>query len=273
MPLKDEAGQTRGYLKILRDRTEQKLAHEALRTAEERLLTAVDALRDADRRKDEFLGMLAHELRNPLAAINNAVQISLRPARDQDLEWSKNVIQRQAKHLTRLLDDLLDAFRATHGKIELRKERIDLAPVIARAVETVRPLLEQKKHQLSLSIAPAPLGLIGDPFRIEQVLVNLLTNAVNYTPVGGHITLTTQQDTEVVVTVKDDGIGIRPEMLAHVFDLFAQADRTIDRALGGLGIGLTLVKALVEMHGGTVTAASEGVGEGERVHDPAPRRP
>jgi PAS domain S-box-containing protein len=248
MPLKDEAGEIQGYLKILRDRTEQKLAEETLR--------------DADRRKDEFLAILAHELRNPLAAITNAVQLSLRSARDEELAWSKVVIARQAKNLARLLDDLLDVSRITREKIQLHEERIDLASIITRAVESVRPLIEQKKHNLTLSIAQGYMGLLADQTRIEQVLVNLLTNAATYTKEGGHITLTTQHAGKVKITVKDNGVGIPPDMLPRIFDLFVQVDRTIDRSLGGLGIGLTLVKKIVEMHGGTVTAASEGIGKG-----------
>jgi CheY-like chemotaxis protein/two-component sensor histidine kinase len=157
---------------------------------------------------------------------------------------------------------LLDVSRITRGKIQLRTEQIDLAPIIARAVESVRPLIEAKKHNLTLSIAPGQMGLLADPTRMEQVLVNLLTNAAKYTEEGGHIALTAVHEGTLVVTVKDDGVGIPREMLPRIFDLFAQVDRTIDRAQGGLGIGLTLVRKLVELHGGTVTAASDGPGAG-----------
>ena len=248
MPLKDEAGELKGYLKILRDRTEQKLAD--------------DALKDADRRKDEFLAMLAHELRNPLAAINNAVQVLRRGSQDDDREWSKDVIDRQGKHLARLMDDLLDVSRITRGNIQLRKEWIDLGPIIARAIESVRPLIDAKKHTLTVSIAPGPMGLFADPTRMEQILVNLLSNAAKYTDERGQIMLTAQCNGDFIVAVKDNGAGIPREVLPHIFDLFAQGDRTIDRSQGGLGIGLTLVKRLVEMHGGTVTAASDGPGTG-----------
>jgi PAS domain S-box-containing protein len=221
-----------------------------------------DALKDADRRKHEFIAILAHELRNPLAAINNAVQLSLRQVREEDAEWSKLMIQRQVKHLARLIDDLLEVSRINHGKIELRKQEMDLALVIARAVETVTPLMEQNKHNLMVSIGPGPMNLVGDPARIEQVLENLLANAAKYTEEGGQITLTARREPELIVTVKDNGIGISTEMLPRIFDLFAQADRSMDRSQGGLGIGLTLVKKLVEMHGGTATAASDGSGKG-----------
>jgi PAS domain S-box-containing protein len=223
---------------------------------------AEQALKDADRRKDEFLAMLAHELRNPLAAINNAVQLSLRPAADEDLVWSKEVIDRQAKHLARLIDDLLDVSRITRGKIRLRKERLDLAPIVVGAVEAVRPLIESKKHQLTLSIAPAQMRLLADATRMEQVLVNILTNAAKYTEPCGHIMLSAHHDGKVILRVKDTGVGIASDLLPHIFDLFTQADRSIDRSQGGLGIGLTLVKRLVEMHGGTVAARSDGPGKG-----------
>lgn len=255
MPLTDEASQTRGYLKILRDRTEQKLASELLRTSEK-------ALRDADRQKDEFLSLLAHELRNPLAAINNAVQLWLRTDRAVDVAWIKDVIERQAKHLARLIDDLLEVSHITRGMIELHKERIDLAPVIKRAVEIVRPLLERKRLDLEVAVGDARIDVIADPMRVEQVIVNLLTNAGKYTHEGGKISLTSSAGPEVTVTVKDDGVGIPPEMLPHIFDVLVQVNPALDRAQGGLGIGLTVVKNLVERHGGTVSAASEGVGKG-----------
>ena len=252
----------RAVIANMRDVTDRIRVEEALREREECFLLASEALKDADRRKDEFLAMLAHELRNPLAAINNAAQLSLCAARDEDLEWSKNVISRQAKQLARLLDDLLDVSRITRGQIQLRKERIDLAPVISRALETVRPLIEAKQCNLTLSIAPDRIRLYADPLRIEQVLVNLLTNAAKYTGERGNIALAARADSEVILSVADDGVGIPRELLPHVFDLFAQADRTMDRFQGGLGIGLTLVKKLIEMHGGTVIAASDGVGAG-----------
>jgi PAS domain S-box-containing protein len=247
-PLYSHEGELTGFIGSAIDITDRKHAE--------------DALKDADRRKNEFLAMLAHELRNPLAAINNAVQLTLRPGSEHSLEWSKAVIERQARHLARLLDDLLDVSRITQGKIQLRKEHVDLSPIITRAVEVVRPLFEKKRHTLNLAIAHGQLPVFADPTRLEQVLVNLLSNAAKYTEEGGHISVSAHRDGEVIVTVKDDGLGIPPEMLPHVFELFAQVDRTLDRSQGGLGIGLTLARSLVRMHGGAIEAASEGPGKG-----------
>jgi two-component system, chemotaxis family, CheB/CheR fusion protein len=248
MPLKDESEVIKGYLKILRDRTEQKLAQ--------------DALEDAARKRNEFLSMLAHELRNPLAAISNAVHLLDQARQGEDFEWTKEVISRQAKHLARLLDALLDVARITRGTIQLHKEPTDPALIIARAVESVSPIIEAKDLHLTVSIAPEQAKVLADPTRLEQILVNLLTNAAQYTEDGGQITLTAHLDGGVVITVKDNGIGIPQETLPHIFDLFVQAERPIDRSQGGLGIGLTLVRYLIEMHDGTVTAASEGTGKG-----------
>jgi two-component system CheB/CheR fusion protein len=248
MPLKDEAGEIKGFLKILRDRTERKLAHEALE--------------EAERRKDEFLAALGHELRNPLAAISNAVQLLLRASRTEDLAWIKDVIGRQTKQLARLVNDLIDVNRVTRGTIPLHEELTDLAGVIARAVEVARPLIDAKNQHFSVSIVPSHVMVSVDPARLEQVLVNLLENAAKYTEREGHIALTAQLNGEVIVTVKDDGIGIPRDLLSNIFDLFVQGERPIDRSQGGLGIGLALVKKLVELHRGTVNAASEGVGKG-----------
>lgn len=250
MPLRDDTGNVRGYLKIFRDMTREKRAE--------------DAIKDADRRKDEFLAILAHELRNPLAAISNASLLIQMPGEERNLEWGQEVIQRQAKHLGRLLDDLLDVSRITQGKIRLQKERVDLSAIIGRAVETARPLMELKKHRLTLSISPGGLVVFGDPTRIEQVLVNLLTNAIKYTDDGGSISITAESHDEAVVIVEDNGMGILAEMLPRIFELFAQVDRSIDRSQGGLGIGLTLARSLVEMHGGKLWAESEGLGKGSR---------
>lgn len=248
MPLRDDAGNTHGYLKIFRDMTREKLAEEALK--------------ESDRRKDEFLGMLAHELRNPLSAISNAARLLHMPGSEHNLQWSQRVIERQSKHLARLLDDLLDISRITQGKIRLVKERLDFAPVIARAVEAVRPLIEQKKHSLTLSMSPGAMSVFGDPTRLEQVLVNLLINAIKYTDEGGRISVTAQGGKEAVIAVQDTGVGIAPEMLPRIFELFVQVDRSLDRSQGGLGIGLTLARSLVEMHGGKIVAKSDGPGKG-----------
>jgi CheY-like chemotaxis protein len=233
-----------------------------------------EALKEADRRKDEFLAMLAHELRNPLSAIHNALQLARKSRKPEHLAWAQDVIGQQVKHLARLIDDLLDVSRITRGKIQLRRERQDLAPIIHRAVETVRPLIEARQHQLTVSLTSGPLRLEADPTRLEQILVNLLTNAAKYTEEGGRIRLTGRRDGgELVLAVRDDGVGIAPEMLPHVFEPFTQVARSLDRSQGGLGIGLTLVQKLAEMHGGSVSAASDGPGRGSEftVRLPAPR--
>ena len=222
------------------------------------------ALREADRRKDEFLAMLAHELRNPLSAINSAAELARQPRlTEEDRQWSEEVIRRQVQHLSRLIDDLLDISRITRGKVELRRESLDAGAIIGQAVDAVRPLIAERGHRLELSIIPRPLPIVGDATRIEQIIVNLLTNAAKYTEAGGNIWLTAEQvGTEVIIKVRDTGMGIPPEKIPEMFELFAQGDRSLARSEGGLGIGLTLVKRLTELHGGTVTAHSEGPGKG-----------
>ena len=266
-PIRDASGRIIGASKMGRDITREKLIE--------------GERREADRRKDEFLAMLAHELRNPLAAIGNAAQLLGKLVPEEGLEWARDVVQRQVKHLARLIDDLLDVSRISQGKIGLRKEPLDLSPIVASAVEAVRPLLEERKHELSVSLADGGLRLEADPMRIEQILVNLLTNAAKYTDAGGRISLTSRrQGADLVIKVRDTGVGITPELLPRIFDLFAQGDRTIARSEGGLGIGLTLVQKLAAMHGGGVTAASEGPGEGSEftvrlpaLESPADRKP
>jgi PAS domain S-box-containing protein len=375
MPLSDESNETRGYLKILRDRTEQKLASELLRTSEDRLAIAVegarlglwhcdlpagtmvwndrckehfgfaaeargafgdlfdhvhpddraaaretmdraikerisfdsefrivpadgrrrwiqvkgrataddlgqplrldgvtiditeqklreDALRDADRQKGDFLSLLAHELRNPLAAINNAVQLWLRTDRPADLAWIRGVIERQSAHLARLIDDLLDVSNISRGMVKLQKKHVDLIPLIKRAVESVASLVAQKRLALEVDVGEAPIEIFADAARIEQVVANLLTNACKFTPEGGKVRLTAQAGDEVVLTVADNGVGIPPEMLSRIFDVMVQVNTALDRTSGGLGIGLTVVENIVKCHGGTVSAVSEGVGKG-----------
>lgn len=221
-------------------------------------------LREADRRKDEFLATLAHELRNPLAPIRNALQILKLPRVDAAIiERSREMMERQVHHLVRLVDDLLDVSRVMRGKIELRKERVDLATIVARAVETAQPIIDAQGHELTISLPENPLPMDADPVRLAQVLGNLLTNAAKYTESRGRIWLNAERDDgQVVVRVRDSGIGIAPEMLPHVFELFVQADSASTRAQGGLGIGLTLVRNLVDMHQGTVEATSPGLGRG-----------
>jgi signal transduction histidine kinase len=230
------------------------------------LRSAEAALREAARHKDEFLATLAHELRNPLAPIRNALHIlHLKGSKTPELEWAKDVIDRQAKQMTRLVDDLLDVSRITTGKLALQKGRIELAAVVQGAIETSRPLVEQCGHELTVELPPEPVMLGGDMTRLAQVLSNLLNNAARYTERGGSIRLAAErQREEVLISVTDNGMGITPEILPHIFEMFAQGDRNFERNLGGLGVGLTLVKRLVELHGGSVEAHSEGPGRGSR---------
>ena len=223
-----------------------------------------EALRDTDRRKDEFLATLAHELRNPLAPIRNSLQILKMPMVDAPTaQQTRDLMERQVQHLVRLVDDLLDVSRAMRGKIELRKEPVELATAVARAVETAQPLIEVQEHDLEISLPPDSLLLDADPVRLSQVIGNLLTNAAKYTEPRGHISLSVRrEDDEALLRVSDNGIGIAPDVLPHVFELFVQADHATSRSQGGLGIGLTLVKNLVEMHSGAVEARSAGLGKG-----------
>jgi signal transduction histidine kinase len=222
------------------------------------------ALRENDRRKDEFLATLAHELRNPLVPIRNSLQILKMPRVDTaTVERSREMMERQVHQLVRLVDDLLDVSRVMRGKIELRKERVELASVIARAVETVQPLLDAQEHELNVVLPPESLPLDADPVRLAQVIGNLLTNAAKYTEPRGRIRLTAQREEgAVVLRLQDTGIGIAANMLPRIFDLFVQVDHAAARSQGGLGIGLTLVKNLVEMHQGQVEAHSPGPGKG-----------
>jgi len=225
---------------------------------------AEEALRESDRRKDVFLATLSHELRNPLAPLRNALQVMRLRGHDrrEAVNWAQEMMERQVHHLVRLVDDLLDVSRISRGKIKLRKEPLVLAEVVEIAVATARPLIDARKHGLSVSVPP-DAQLEADPTRLAQVLANLLNNAAKYTEEGGHIRLTAARDAnEVVLSVQDNGTGIDPEVLPQVFDLFVQAGPSLGRSEGGLGIGLTLVKSLVEMHGGSVSAASEGPGRG-----------
>ena len=225
---------------------------------------AAERLREADRRKDEFLATLAHELRNPLAPIRNGLKVMQFGAPGPEaLERTRAMMERQLGHLVVLVDDLLDVSRITLGKFALRRGPADLARAVADAVEAVRPLVEQFGHQLAVEFPPAPVRVDGDPTRLAQVVGNLLTNSVKYTPPGGKIVLKLEQrDAEAVVVVADDGIGIPPESLGSIFGLFSQIDRTLEKTTGGLGIGLALVKGLVEMHGGAIAAESAGEGRG-----------
>jgi len=225
---------------------------------------ATEQAKLAERRKDEFLAMLGHELRNPLAPLATAVE--LMRARDPTMfRREREVIERQVAHLSRLLDDLLDISRITRGKIELDRQVVDIAGVVAKAVEMASPLYEKRRHHLRVEV-PRGLRVDGDPVRLAQVFQNLLTNAAKYTAPEGHVTIAAAlADGEVVVRVRDDGVGIAAEVLPAVFELFVQGDRSLDRSQGGLGIGLTVVKRLVELHGGTVEARSDGPGHGTEM--------
>jgi signal transduction histidine kinase/ActR/RegA family two-component response regulator len=232
----------------------------ALETEIERRRELEAALRLADRRKDEFLAMLAHELRNPLSPMLTALQL-LRLRGEGGNE--REVVERQVRHLSRLVDDLLDVSRISQGKIRLDRSRIELSAVLAKAVEMASPLVEQRGHALAVEVPQEGLAVDGDPVRLAQVFANVLSNAAKYTDTGGNIALTAVRDAEeVVVSIRDDGIGISPDVLPTVFDLFVQGERGLDRAQGGLGIGLTLARNLLELHGGSIRAASAGVGAG-----------
>ena len=223
-----------------------------------------DELRETDRRKDEFLATLAHELRNPLAPIQNSLQILKMPSLDlATVGQTRDMMERQVEQLVRLVDDLLDMSRVMQGKIELRRDTVDLRSIIARAVETVQPLIDGQKHRLEIAIADEPMLLDADGVRLAQVIGNLLTNATKYTEANGRIWLSAERDSQqLLLKVRDSGIGMDPHMVPRIFDLFMQVDHAANRSQGGLGIGLTLVKSIIEMHGGTVRAHSEGLGKG-----------
>jgi len=248
--LQDADAQPAGFATVSRDITGRK-------RAEQQLL-------EADRRKDEFLAMLAHELRNPLAPIYNAVSIMAIAKDDPETQrWSRELIDRQVRHLAKLVDDLLDVSRITHGKITLTKAPLAISTFINAAIESSRPLIDARKHRLEVSLSKDTLRVEGDPTRLAQIVVNLLNNAAKYTPEGGHIHLSAcREGNQAAIRVRDDGEGIPHDMLGKVFDLFTQASRSMDRSQGGLGIGLTLVRRLVEMHGGTIEVHSDGPTKG-----------
>ena len=225
---------------------------------------AEESLQDSNQRKDEFLAMLSHELRNPLAPIRNAVEVIRRVGSGEPmLAMARDIIDRQAGHLARLVDELLDVSRISQGKIALRKESVELGRIVSQSVETARPLIDQRGQKLVLDMPPGQVWLSADPARLAQVLANLLHNACKYTPEGGRIDLSVgATQGEAKILVRDNGSGIDPQLLPHVFDLFVQGERSLDRSQGGLGVGLTLVKRLVDMHGGRVEASSGGVGKG-----------
>ena len=230
-------------------------------------------LRVADRRKDEFLATLAHELRNPLAPIAHAVKLlELAGTDERRREWAREVIGRQVRRMALLLDDLLDVSRITRGRLQLRKSRVELAAVVRSAVETARPLIEAKQHALTLQLPEAPIDIEVDPLRLSQALSNLLTNAAKYSDQGSRITVVVELTPgDLRFSVRDSGIGLTPASIPMLFEMFSQIDSAIDRAEGGLGIGLALVKGLVALHGGTVEAASDGPGQGSTFTIRLPR--
>lgn len=222
------------------------------------------ALREADRRKDEFLATLAHELRNPLAPMRNAVEIlRAQCAANAELDWPVGILDRQVELMARLLEDLLDVSRISRNRLELRTERVDLAAVVEAALETSRPLIAAGRHELTMAMPAEPISLDADPQRLAQVFANLLNNAAKFTEQGGSIRLAVERDADqVVVTVADTGIGISADMLPHIFEIFSQENPTEARSQGGLGVGLSLVKGLVALHGGSVEVHSEGAAKG-----------
>jgi PAS domain S-box-containing protein len=248
----NEAGEVTGLSGLSFDMTERKRMEEALR--------------QSDRRKDEFLAMLAHELRNPLAPIRNSAELMLRTLpSDAPVRRAVEIINRQVRQMTRMVDDLLDVSRITHGRIEIECQPVDLATVIDSALEAAGPALQERRHRLTVELpgAQRALAVLGDAARLEQCVVNLLSNAAKYTDPGGDIRLALLRDGgQAVIRVQDSGAGIAADILPDVFDLFVQSARTLDRAQGGLGIGLSVVRRLVEMHGGRVSVSSAGMGEG-----------
>jgi two-component system CheB/CheR fusion protein len=247
----------RYFTGITRDITERK-------RMEQELQQRVHELAEADRQKNEFLAMLAHELRNPLAPMRNALHVLGMPkVAEETAQRALSMMGRQLNHLIRLVDDLLDVSRIIQGKIELRKELIDIGAVVSRAVETAQPVIDARRHRLGVALPHEPVLVHGDPLRLAQVIANLLTNAAKYSPPESPIELAVEETAgQATIRVRDRGIGIAPELLPHVFDLFVQADASLARSEGGLGVGLTLVRRLAEMHGGSAAASSAGLGQG-----------
>ena len=270
-PIRNESGELVGASKVARDVTDQRRAQRELR--------------EADERKNEFLALLAHELRNPLGPIRHAVNIlRARTPSPEELQWATNIIGRQTEHMTRLVDDLLDVSRISRGTIELRRERVDIAGILNAAVEASSALIQRARHQLKVSPPRQPLLVEGDPTRLTQIVTNLLDNAAKYTDPGGRISLSAEREGEdAVIRVRDSGIGIAPDVLPRIFDMFTQAGMSMERTQGGLGVGLSLVERLVKLHGGQVSAYSGGPGQGsmftirlpalEAHHHALPERP
>ena len=248
--IKDEHGRLLGISMIGRDITERKRMEQTLI--------------EADHRKNEFFAMLGHELRNPLAPIRNAVQIMGKlEGADPKLHWARAVVDRQVSHLARLVDDLLDVSRIVQGKLVLQKAPVEITAILDQAIETCRPFIDQRRHDFTVNIPKVPMRVFGDGLRLAQVVSNLLNNAAKYTPEGGRIWLTLRRENgNASISVRDNGEGIPPSLLPHIFNLFTQAERTVDRSQGGLGLGLAIVQNIVAMHGGRVEARSDGPGKG-----------
>lgn len=274
--VRDASGQPTSMLVgACKDVTPAKQAEHALRTSEEQLRAVVQQLREADRRKDEFLAMLAHELRNPLAPLTNALRLLERHCSGAEPSRAAlSVADRQTRQLARLVDDLLEVSRITNGRIELRLQPMTIDAAVRDAVESIGPAVQARGQRLELQLPEAPTHIVADPARIAQVLENLLHNATKYTHEGGTIRVdVVRHPGDVEVRVTDNGIGIDPAQIPQLFRLFAQIDATLDRSQGGLGIGLALVKRLAELHGGSVTAASAGRGQGTTFSVRLPRQP
>jgi signal transduction histidine kinase len=248
-PVLDQAGRVIGASKIARDISDQKRSEAELK--------------EADRRKDEFLATLAHELRNPLAPLRTGLYLLRGPMDAKRLEQTREMMERQLTHMVRLVDDLLDVSRISTGRIELRMEEADVASAVNQAIEATRGLLESRKHTLDATLPRERLRIRSDPVRLAQIVTNLLTNAAKFTEPGGVIRLAvTQADNRLRISVRDNGIGLAPEHLAKIFEMFSQVDKSLARSQGGLGIGLALTRSLVVLHGGTIEAKSEGLGKG-----------
>src|SRR6204780_660629 len=263
-PIRDSQGTIVGASKVARDISERKASEQALRESAQGLRASEEALRDADRRKDEFLALLAHKMRNPLAPIRYALAMNRKEGRTAEQQRrAEEIIERQVTHMSRLLDDLLDVSRITRGSLEMKKTPTELTLIIGSAIETARPILDAKHHAFLLDLPAEAVRLEADPVRLAQVFSNLLINAAKYTDPGGQIQLrATQQEGELIVAIRDNGMGISPDMMPRLFMLFSQAPSALGRAEGGLGVGLSLVRGLIALHGGNVKALSEGPGRG-----------
>ena len=263
-PIRDAAGRVLFLAPTGVDITDRRRVEAEREKLEDNLRNLAANLSEADRRKNEFLAMLAHELRNPLAPMSNAARaLRLGGHEGESLRSASDMLERQVRQMSRLVDDLLDMSRITRGRIELRKEPLELAPVVSHAVEAARALYRSMDHELTVTMPDAPMQLSADPTRLAQVIGNLLNNASKFTDKGGHVWLTVEKEgNEAVIRVRDNGIGIAQEHIPGLWEMFAQVDTSLERSRGGLGIGLTLVKTLVEMHGGTVQAQSDGLARG-----------